>query len=592
MFLLYVTVVIVFGAKWGVTSFIGFASTVPVQLTTYSIWPLYDTAAWLFRFYWISVACLLVALLQKDAYPSQSLLITQFRQWKDPAAKRWKVALCLLACLSFSMTLGLYQVQQYALAKYRGPSQRRLDTMLSATLSKDRLHICHYDLQLDYRPDRQNLGVQGKITLENPDAPMHIAYLQLPTAMTLQHVELRGAGSYRLATVGSYLQVNWATPLPADSRVQLLYAGTIHPAGPFDLPLQAKLLNEAFFLTDADLLLEPRRLACILSSPSLVTKTGDSCQTENYTMSDLATGAVRVLAPQGYIALAPGDRLPGPDAPLTFRLQSPQPDSFMIACARFVVSDARAANALPAVRVYRAALDGASQARAAQSMIDFYQSSWPTYSLPELRIVETPGPIAEAVAYDGLISMSDRIVRSRDPKSAEASNLLQLVLAHEIAHQWWGYQVVPARSPGQLFVLESFAQFSAYKYLQSRGIISEDAAIQSEKKHYEDERLRSVKNETSLALLDKDLTLAYHKGPFVLLSIDKMLDHSMMGRFGDLIRGFSRNAPAQPQQIVESLIEQIPLSSRERARSLLCSPSAQEEQVQAASAKPITPHNP
>jgi hypothetical protein len=116
--------------------------------------------------------------------------------------------------------------------------------------------------------------------------------------------------------------------------------------------------------------------------------------------------------------------------------------------------------------------------------------------------------------------------------------------------------------------------------------------MQSEKKHYEDERPRLAKNETSLALVDRDLTLAYHKGPFVLLSIDTMLDHSMMSRFGDLIRTFSQNAPAQPQQIVDSLIEQIPLSSRERARSLLCSTSAHEEQVQAAAAKLAAPHNP
>jgi hypothetical protein len=489
------------------------------------------------------------------------------------------------------MALGLYQVQQYGLAKYRGPSPRRLETMLSTALSKDRLHISHYDLQLDYHPDRQNLGVRGTITLEVPDAPMQISYLQLPAAITLQHVELQGAGSYRLATVGSYLQVNWAAPLPANSHIRLLYAGTIHPAGPFDLLLQAKLLKEAFFLTDSDLLLEPRRLACILSNPALLAKAGDSCQVENYTMSDLATGTVLVLAPKGYIALAPGDPLPGADAPLAFSLLSPQPTSFMVACARFIVSDVRAMDALPAVRVYRAVLDGSSQAHAAQSMIAFYQASWPAYSLHELRIVETPGPIAEAVAYDGIVSMSDRIVRSRDPKSAQASNLLQLVLAHEIAHQWWGYQVVPSKSPGRLFVLESFAQFSAYKYLQSRGVLTEDAAIQSEKKHYEDERPHPVKNEPSLISLDKDLNLAYHKGPFVLLSIDKMLDNSMMGRFGDLIGIFSQNSPAQPQQIVESLIEQIPVSSRARARSLLCSSSAQEEQVQTAAAKPVTPHN-
>jgi len=75
-------------------------------------------------------------------------------------------------------------------------------------------------------------------------------------------------------------------------------------------------------------------------------------------------------------------------------------------------------------------------------------------------------------------------------------------------------------------VLESFAQFAAYKYLESGGIMTAGAAIQSEKSRYQRARAHSAKNEVPLPLLGQDLELAYHKGPFVLLSLDQTLGDS------------------------------------------------------------------
>jgi len=51
LFALYTIVVVVFGTRWHLTSFIGFASTVRVRLSSYAGMPLYFTAEWLFR-YW------------------------------------------------------------------------------------------------------------------------------------------------------------------------------------------------------------------------------------------------------------------------------------------------------------------------------------------------------------------------------------------------------------------------------------------------------------------------------------------------------------------------------------------------------------
>jgi len=99
-------------------------------------------------------------------------------------------------------------------------------------------------------------------------------------------------------------------------------------------------------------------------------------------------------------------------------------------------------------------------------------------------------------------------------------------------------------------------------------------------------RAHLAKNEVPLPLLGQDLELAYHKGPFVLLSLDQTLGNSLMDRFGDLIRLYTQQyrSPAPPQQIVEALIDGLPASSRENARSVLYATAAQP-QAEVVSAK-------
>jgi hypothetical protein len=592
----YATVVVLFGTKWGVTSFIGFASSVPVQLTSYSSLPLYDMAGWLFRFYWIAVAGVLLAILHRFSRPPEPLVVTVYQQWPALEMKRWKRAIAAACAGCLAIAVCLFQVQHYALSKYRGVSPRRLDAMLSEVPGDARLRITDYDLQLTYRPDQQNVRVTGRLTLNSEESSTRVAYFLLPSVMTLDHFELQGAGAYQLTSLGRYVRIEWAASIPAGSRAELRYSGTIRPAGPFDLTLQAKLLKEAFFFTDSDILVAPRRSSCLISNSSLQPERTDSCETENYTMSDLATGTIRVAAPAGFIVVGPGNPLGASEGQSTFRVETPQMTTFMVACARFVETSAASTDGLPAVHVYRAALDGREQASIARSVISFYQRYWSRYQLPELRIVETPTPLGEAVSFDGVLEISDRIVRSRDPVSGESSNLAQFVLAHEIAHQWWGYQVIPSKSPGRLFVLESFAQFAAYKYLESGGIMTAGAAIQSEKSRYLRARAHLAQNEVPLPLLGQDLELAYHKGPFVLLSLDQTLGDSLMDRFGGLIRLYTQQyrSPAQPQMIVEALIDGLPASSRENARSVLYATVAppQSEVVSAkAGSSQIPQHN-
>src|SRR5262249_8156918 len=138
-----------------------------------------------------------------------------------------------------------------------------------------------------------------------------------------------------------------------------------------------------------------------------------------------------------------------------FDIAAPRLATFMVACAPFVEKVVASEDGNTAIRVYgsaTAAAMGGFQAALAKQILGFYGKTWPAYARPDLQVIETPTPFGEAVSFEGALAISDKIITSRDPVSGSASSLLNFVMAHEIAHQWFGYRVVPARSPGRLFL--------------------------------------------------------------------------------------------------------------------------------------------
>ena len=47
-------------------------------------------------------------------------------------------------------------------------------------------------------------------------------------------------------------------------------------------------------------------------------------------------------------------------------------------------------------------------------------------------------------------------------------SLLEETIAHEVAHQWWAHQEVPANVQGAEFITESLAEYSALMVLKQK----------------------------------------------------------------------------------------------------------------------------
>lgn len=560
LFILYVAVVITVGPEWGITSYIGFGSTVPVMVTTYSTAPLYDAAAWLLRGYWTCITLLMLSLLYAFDRP-----VRLRPRW----ALRVSMALAV-ACIAAGG--GLAKLQAYGVARYQAPSTAALEGALQGDRAAARLHLTNFSIHVNYAQGKGDVGVEGVLSFHNGNQPARIAYFQMPGLMVPDQLQIQGGGDYRVLPLGKYVQVKFSSDLSPLQELYVQYRGTIRPAGAFDLAVQSKVLGNAFFLTDADMLLAARSPAC-LASPE-----GECANAENYLMSDRATGRITVVAPDRLSVISAGDesrrQLGDGTSEHVFTMATPRMATFLVACAPFRESVAVSIATGLKIRVLRSSRTmpyGASEVSMAERIVSFYETAWPAYPQRELKIIETPTPLGEAMAFDGEVALSDKIIASRSPISGTASNLLEFVMAHEIAHQWWGFRVAPARAPGRLFVLESIAQFAAYKYLSHRGILSEQSARQNEERRYRGARTRLGNREVPLVRSEIADEVAYNKGPFALLSIDQLDNGRMMNRLGGFLTGYAYEAhgAASPEQLAAALIAELRQGNREAARSLL-----------------------
>ena len=96
---------------------------------------------------------------------------------------------------------------------------------------------------------------------------------------------------------------------------------------------------------------------------------------------------------------------------------------------------------------------------AMRASIDYYSEAFGPYQFDQSRIVERPGG-GGGHAYPNTIAVGETIF-AMDLRDPEAFDAVSMLTAHELAHQWWGHQVLGARMQGGSLLYETLSQYSA-----------------------------------------------------------------------------------------------------------------------------------
>src|SRR5678815_444048 len=105
------------------------------------------------------------------------------------------------------------------------------------------------------------------------------------------------------------------------------------------------------------------------------------------------------------------------------------------------------------------------------------------------------------------------------------------VTAHEIAHQWWGHQVVSSEQQGATMLIESFAQYSAILVMER---MYGKEQIRKFLKYALDNYLRSrggeVVEELPLARVENQPYIHYQKGSLVMYALQDYIGEDNLNR--------------------------------------------------------------
>ena len=104
-----------------------------------------------------------------------------------------------------------------------------------------------------------------------------------------------------------------------------------------------------------------------------------------------------------------------------------------------------------------------------RASLDYHTRHYSPYPYRTLRLVEYPssGRALGLTSFPGLIEYSEAFALVRVEDDERKIDLPFAVMGHEIGHQWWGHQIVPARVEGAPILSESLAWYSAMMAIES-----------------------------------------------------------------------------------------------------------------------------
>ncbi|MDQ3535924.1 MAG: hypothetical protein M3421_09905 [Bacteroidota bacterium] len=93
--------------------------------------------------------------------------------------------------------------------------------------------------------------------------------------------------------------------------------------------------------------------------------------------------------------------------------------------------------------------------------LTYFSEVYGPFQFRQMRLMEFPRYEAFAQSFPNTVPFSEDFAWEADYKSPDDFDFAYYVTAHELAHQWWGHQVVPNYTRSSNLVSESLAEFSA-----------------------------------------------------------------------------------------------------------------------------------
>lgn len=165
--------------------------------------------------------------------------------------------------------------------------------------------------------------------------------------------------------------------------------------------------------------------------------------------------------------------------------------------------------------------------------LSYYTTNFGPYQHKQVRILEFPRYQQFAQAFAGTIPYSESMgfIAKVDAKDEKDLDYPYYVTAHEVAHQWWGHQVVAGEVQGMTFLVESLSQYSALMVMKQKyGRDKMTRFLSYELDRYLEQRGDERKKELPLMRVEDQAYLHYRKGSVVMYALQDYLGEEVVNQ--------------------------------------------------------------
>ena len=350
--------------------------------------------------------------------------------------------------------------------------------------------ITGVDLKVDIVPEKRSLAIKGSYQLENktalPVSEVFISQLQRPelriafgdkTRLLLADQQ-RGVYIYRLET-----------PLAPGARLAMAFELRYEPKGLGGMASDTPVLaNGTFFSNDAlprigyqqhaEIVDDRDRKRHGLAPRAPMPAAGDPRgQVTNIIGSDadwINFNAVVSTSPD-QIAIAPGtlekEWVANQRRYFNYRMNRPILNFYSFQSARYEVRHDRWQDVTIDIYYHPGHefnLD--RMVNGVKAALEYNAKNFGPYQHKLLRIVEFPRYASFAQSFPGTIPYSESIgfiakVNDKNPKDIDYPFY---ITAHEVAHQWWGHQMVGANTRGSTVLTETLSEYTALMVMKQQ----------------------------------------------------------------------------------------------------------------------------
>jgi len=169
---------------------------------------------------------------------------------------------------------------------------------------------------------------------------------------------------------------------------------------------------------------------------------------------------------------------------------------------------------------------------AMKTTLDILPKAFSPFQFRQARIIEFPAYAQFAQSFANTIPYSEAIgfVVNQDAEP-DGIDAITFVTAHEIGHQWWAHQVIPADMQGATMLIETFAQYSAMLVMEK---MYGPEQVRKFLKYELDQYLRSrggeVIEELPLARVENQPYIHYRKGAAVMYFLKDQIGEAAVNK--------------------------------------------------------------